>query len=666
MGSMSQSSRRNRKGTGGRGLLVASSCLLAFSLCALPGLTGCKDSNTIKNIVHDQNSDKVVKEAGKTQRVVTKNGKFTSKDTGLYETTSKKTKKLPLNIVYASKDAETQLPVAKFEYSKKSSNSSEASEGVSPESQEQDKEQNKGENDPDQSKQKSPKSNSGKSTSGTSKGRSKGKSKGSQQGTGKSKGKGSGKGTSPNGNSSNANSKGKGDGDAKATVYDTTGENPDIPDVGSIAAYGQLAVAVQMVGGQDGKTPLVAADDELLGGKFKQVFSDEGSGSVNAKAWKSDGDGAYTPNVEQIVKAKPDTVLVTSDGVFSKKEKSKLAKAKISITVCPQMNSDTSILVAVETIAKMLDKSTNGLSTERYNTYRNFHDQLISDVEGNRGYGARNKVVYDPNAGSSKPKTFNASRYTLLIDKWDYDATYSYRSTITTASQGIGLCTVGYRTSPVSYYLGCAGVVNNGAALDTSKQSAGLLAPAWQFNTGELNPSDASYGKAYSSAIYSEWDNGFAKTTLTVVGSSKNAIASNGFGTTKFPVVIVGNQKMKRSFKASAANSKGLYHAFGYVKAGSAGTIHGTLAGGTPVITAIDEDVDLDEAIQVNPHGLFSDWTQGSVESCLESAWAANIDAFDNDWSGKAEDEVKDFYETNYRYRLSDSEAEDILDGAEK
>ena len=652
-------------------------CLFALAVTCVFMLSGCKDSRAIKNIIHDQNAEKVDHESGETYRITSEDGRFIDEDTGLYEIGGKDVDSLPANVVYVSKDPETELATSRFIYDENSTNDSEATEGVriTPPEQQPPQEQEKPDQQPDETSQARANNNG---TGNDSADNNTSANSNAQDGTADSEGgwedppsednededEDAGldqpSGTGPSGADD--------DEDDKPQVYDASGKQPEVPEAGSIAAYGQVAVLVQMLGGTDdgdGFTPLAAADDELCAGEFARVFSDEGVDRINSQAFIADGSGGYEPNIDQIIAAKPDTVLVFSDGMFSKDEKKKLKKNGISITVVPALTSDTGIMRAAEIIAKMLDESTGGRSTGNFELYRDCHDALIADVEGVRGYGSYDGVIYDANR-TSRPASFAAQKFTLVIDEWDFGASYSYRSVISDAGAGVGLSTVGFRSSPVSYYLGVAGVVNNAAAIDTTKRSSGLLAPAWQFNPSDLSPSNIRFSnKGFSSLLYENWGTGFTKTTLSKVDTKKLTLRDNGFGTETFPVVIVATDRMRDSFLASANAPDGIYHPFGY-SASDAGTFPGTLAGRTQVFTVIDENLDTSaetNAVIVNPHGLFSSWLEGSAESFLECAWAATIDDFDSDWDGSAAAEVKAFYETFYRYDISDGEVEDILDG---
>ena len=85
---------------------------------------------------------------------------------------------------------------------------------------------------------------------------------------------------------------------------------------------------------------------------------------------------------------KPDTVLVDDSGYFSKKQQQKLANAKISVTVVPDLSSDTRIKAAVSVIGTMLDSATGGESKKRADEYLKYHDALLKDIMGSNGYGS--------------------------------------------------------------------------------------------------------------------------------------------------------------------------------------------------------------------------------------------------------------------------------------
>ncbi|MDO4502824.1 MAG: hypothetical protein Q4D06_06530 [Coriobacteriia bacterium] len=622
-------------------------------------LSGCRDSQAIKNIEYDQNSEKVDTESGKTYTIPDQNGRLTDQDTGLYEVgKGENGEALRANVVYASKDAETELPTNRFVYDPLSNNDSEATEGVRVEPQSDPEPEDQPEPDQRPQQNNSPQNNtnqkpqdSGESDAGDA------DDKDDKKDSGKKK---------PNKKDEAPKDDPK-DKDELPKTYDATGaDDPDLPEVATVAAYGQMAVIVQMLGGQENTTPLAVTDSDLGGNaSFKKVFQDEGIGDVKTNGWKL-SKGRYVIDVDEVIAAKPEAVLVYSEDELTKKQRIALGKADVKIVTLPRLESATGIVRAVEYVGRMLNHVTDDESQERAKDYSDYHKNLMTELQAGRGYASYLDVCYDALL-KPKPRRYDANRFTLLIDQWDYKATYSYRNAVSDAGAGVGASTSGYRTSPVSYYMGNAGVVNNAAAIaKTSKSLDGLLTPAWQFSTRQLDPDKVKWSSDFSSKDKFESWNNFANATLTCVDSNKNNLPQNALGTEKYPYVIVADQKMRTKFLASAQSSKGLYHGYGTISEGDGNsTAHGTMAGSEAVYAAIDESVDLNQAVLVNPHGLFADWTKGSVESCLEGVWITDNPAFDCQWSGSVRDEIKDFYQRFYRYDLSGSELDQILKGAQ-
>ena len=214
--------------------------------------------------------------------------------------------------------------------------------------------------------------------------------------------------------------------------------------------------------------------------------------------------------------------------------------------------------------------------------------------------------------------------------------------------------------------MGVGGVVNNAASIDTDKNHAGEWLPVWQFNAGALNPSEVSWSSSYARNIYNIGKNGFTKTSLTVVGSSIQNLSDNGFGTEKFPLVIVANKKMKMAFSedSSHGGTEGIYHVFSWQKEDDVSFI-GKFVKSQALIATINPDCKISDNVVVNPCGLFSTWTQGSAESFLESAWVASLSEFDTDWDGSVNSKIKEFYKKFYRYDLSSAQLKEILAGCE-
>lgn len=125
---------------------------------------------------------------------------------------------------------------------------------------------------------------------------------------------------------------------------------------GKVAAFGDLAVEVQMVGGKDA---LAAADEELLAGGFQKVFADEGAEGVVA-GWSGDGSAPSQMDADALVASDPDFVLVSGTGYSEKLTASQLGKLRktgIEVKEMPEQTSTALIKRNVAAIAKMLSGS---------------------------------------------------------------------------------------------------------------------------------------------------------------------------------------------------------------------------------------------------------------------------------------------------------------------
>ena len=111
-------------------------------------------------------------------------------------------------------------------------------------------------------------------------------------------------------------------------------------------------------------------------------------------------------------------------------------------------------------------------------------------------------------------------------------------------------------------------------------------------------------------------------------------------GTDAYPALIVDSPSTQESI-VDDRDDEGVYSAQGHDS------------------TSIASD---DYDVYVNPCGLFSSWTGGSLESVLETAWASYVFQSDEDDGGYLEDRVRSFYSDFYGYELGD-EYDGVVDG---
>lgn len=491
-----------------------------------------------------------------------------------------------------------------------------------------------------------------------------------------------------------------GGGNGEIQVVTTTGDFDDPPSVDTIAAWGQLAVIVQMVGGEGA---LAAADSDLLDESgFQTVFADEGAADI-AVGWNGDGSDASTIDVQAIIDSGADTILVDSDdyeNALSDEDKDALNEAGIFLTQVSSLISSDRIRSVVTTIGQMLEDSSDignaGKTTSIAKEYVSFHDDLLDAVVDANNDAIAGSEIYERRTTNYTSYSYkNNAPTTLLIDEWDDSVSWSGDGSLT--MNGIGLSTVGYATSPVSFYIQVGGLVNNAAARFGTSYN-GMYA-AWQFGAGyRLYKSNFSFEAdgAYDESIeittsISTWEDVLF---IVATGSSGESISgslgglpkSNAFGSDDFPVVIAATQHIKEMLIDNSAEEDGAYHPYDIINPLSGGDSMITrlgVMGDTGMWASIgytgkysssednafysaDGNVISDDAVVVNPHGLFTSWTEeGSVEAVLEAAWVNDV-ASDNDTTVGWKDYVEEFYSTFYRYDLSSSELSEIEAGLEE
>ncbi len=464
---------------------------------------------------------------------------------------------------------------------------------------------------------------------------------------------------------------------------DLTGDYVDVPTANSIAAYGDVAVLVQMIGGEGA---LAAADSELLSGSFSSVFAKHGSANITV-AWSDDGETSDNLNVDAVIESGAAALLVPSGDYLTKAQKKALKAAGVEVYRVYAMTNSKYIKKNAKTIGEMLDAAEGieyaGEAAQRAADYIEFHDNLVATVAESANGDSKTlagSATYEKK-NSTKYSYDSTAKYTLLIDGWDSSAVYSAKiDGWSPTSTGAALSTVGYATTPVSFYIQVGGLVNN-AAYSGGSTSGQII--CWQFNSNIAAFNKGKWTYAAGGLVDLSLNIGvntahawnMSLFTPEMGSNSGSASADDNFGTENFPTVIAATQEIKELFIASSADEDSIYHPFSlaegswiaycgvYTSGGSA--VYGTI--GVDGTTQLFEDgVIPDDAVVVNPHGLFSSWTEtGSAEAVLECAWVNDVVNEDSEAVGW-EDYVVEFYETFYDYSLSSAELAQIAAGLEK
>ncbi len=437
-------------------------------------------------------------------------------------------------------------------------------------------------------------------------------------------------------------------GDAsKGSEYDGTGTNTILPHEGKIAACGQYALIVQMLGG---KGTLAAADDvwlnKILG---TSAFPNEGLGDV-AVGWQG-----TSANLQAIVDSGAKVVLLERGTTYlDNSQISQLMEAGVSVVHMPALGDvDTpqdDIISAVEAVGEIMRLATNGSSSNMASAYVSMVQSTLANVESANG-GTSYKVTHSntynriSSAGkdSGTPATKIAAYNTAFVDSWT-----GFKDTSFTGDQswwgvhGFYLdgkqvdCSDGAGVSPrassserfgycslIDYYLQSAGIADQGIDGITLSDAPYLIYLAADTNHS-LEVDEAIAPRVFSNRGL--W--------LYYMGSSNLASSFRTVGDSDFPGCITRNETYADRIVASSQKTNGYYNA------GQAYRVY------------------------VMPSGLAGSWADGTVESFLSAPWAYTwFQCFDTSDRYSCESYFNDFYSTFYRCSFADAQSDGVVTG---
>ena len=423
-------------------------------------------------------------------------------------------------------------------------------------------------------------------------------------------------------------------------IYDGNGNIIDLPEnVNSVVVTGDAAPIVQMLGGKgiiSGTAASFMSDsfaDQVFGGELgetKTLWNDDGSSTMSSS------------NFETLLSMKPDVcVTISGQSSFSSSQMETLKEKKIAVVALPALNSYENIQNAVAVVGEMIgDRSgeDGGINAaEKAAEYVDYCDSLISEVTSKTGMFTWNNKNFNTGENDAR-NTASNGQYTLYISDWD-NASYQITNnngTVLYQDSGVAVAQQGYSESPLSYFLSVAGVCNNGARFVQNTRSEYAISP--------LNRNVFKHSVSGSYPFYGDTTESFARV--------KSDAIDIGLGEDGFKTIIVENASIKNSIKNSST-----WESKGKVTVNSV-TDYGFTGNDGSLITSYIRG---NYEIIVNPAGVGS-WSGGSVESVLESVWAAwkFHDAYSE---GQVKEKVKSFYSKFYRYDLTDSQVNAILSG---
>ncbi len=438
----------------------------------------------------------------------------------------------------------------------------------------------------------------------------------------------------------------EGSGEDKPNVDDITPYNPynpdeDPPNAQSFAAFGDYALIVQMIGGNGA---LAATDADTL-----NALSGWGVATSAAVGWGGDGSDASTIDVQAIIDSGAQYILVEdatdyarwmTNGAYDL-----LYNSGIQFYSMRNMCTSANIKSNVDNIGYSLQGSAvaayGGNAQDRASEYRSRHDGMVNvngGLASDNGSDGAKVLQYERNADGVGYSS-NTPVHTVLIDYWDAGATLNLASAL--YSPGAAYASAGCASSPVSYYLQAGGAINTAAArtLDTASGEV----PVLQFWGQEGTKSGSWSNTSLGDRIYS----GGVTALLDSQVNLNNQGVGEGLGSGSFPKAVVTSPEIRDYIVSSSYDYWSLYHPYDFTSTGGqitsfVGNTFDTAYGTGYEVTCIGYDggsanagtpnpcyshadgnyIDYDD-ILVNPRGLFGDWTSGSVESFLESGWAA-------------------------------------------
>ncbi len=459
--------------------------------------------------------------------------------------------------------------------------------------------------------------------------------------------------------------------------------NPeDVPTgIDYVAAVGETATIVSMLAGDQGALLYTDAEwasrDNLatvLGNKFNNEV---------VAAWGKEGNSYYLSDEmfqTMVNDERLDAVIVASgDNILTEDQINQLTEAgKDVLEGYYDLRTASDIRDAVYYLGSIFASGDNAnVGAEQLaNEYIDFHDRILSNAAA-----YANTSLAESNMQSGLPVLSSSENmYTVYVSDWADNVEYNKdRDKVEgglDTSNGIGIVELGYKWSPLSYYLSVGGAIN------TASQSVGSgTSLLWQFSPNHITALESDFSPPHlvSSYLGTSGYEGVYFTSAYLLDTAGTSLIDGGMrgaGTSYFPYVITNNQATKAKLEAdrdSSANS--LYKIYSPIQWGSGSVYIGPAvsAGNSPPLLStagvtsrqatIGNNTSLYDPqgydVVTNPHGMFESWTDGTIESVLETAWISSLYRNGNDPS----DDIYYFYRTFYGHSLSSDEYQMIIDG---
>ncbi len=444
-------------------------------------------------------------------------------------------------------------------------------------------------------------------------------------------------GSDPSGYNGSGSGQGSG---GTGQVYGSDGTYANLPYAGSIAAAGEYATIVQMLGG---KNALAATDGEWLSRmRSKGAFSANGDELANVQvAWSGDGRASGSADVAAIVASGAKVVLTCDEtyGGITQDQANQLMEKGVSVVVMPAVGTafagDDEILQSVQIVGEILSKAGSSIqynAKDAANKYKSFHAETLNNVvSANGGYtynvqyggvaGHIDQFLYTGRQGvRNGPTNVSQNLYIMAyVDSWtecESGRKSSASNVYIDGSKGIGLNANARWVNPrgycavYQYYLQCAGTVESSGepfAFATDSLWNGPI-KIWHGGGNYLDGTTTS-GLSVESLYYQ-----FAESTY----QSSYALLGES---SRFPAILARDSDIAGRIKSSAETPQvetesddPHYPQRTVTPYNYAECLHCPF-NGTPRVFLSSYQ------IWVVPSGITGSWTDGTVESFLLAPW---------------------------------------------
>lgn len=461
-----------------------------------------------------------------------------------------------------------------------------------------------------------------------------------------------------------------------------------------VAATGQAAVLVQVLGG---KGALCAIDESTYYGtgettsNFSTIFAQELAEDFEQNALMWTGSGLSADSVKDIdalvAACGQDGVLLydQSQGGYASRfnEAQQQALIKANIQLIPvDFSSVQGMLDAASVIGRVLSESTECQypAQDMASTYIQTVSDIVSAAANSHGgslaardesaYGSRLLTDYNTCPVGSYTSTH---LFCALGTSYIEGISYTNGSFIMDTTGGL-LFTRTDNSSPLSFWAQAAGVWDRAA--DLSSAGASSYSMIYGIETGAYFNQSFFSGASGGAVLAATQQALLLSSSDTNSGLTGESHFGDGLGSASFPYLIVsasGNKtanQVKQSVVAQMDSNAplnaysilpwtGQSPASTDVNGNTSESIIGSTSSNANGNVFIDQGVSVPDSVRANPTGLLGSWTEGSMESVLESVWLARIysaapensqySPICNYSKDKLRETVQNFYSTFYR-----------------